>query len=121
MSRTHYYSVNNDSMKDITEEIEEDIKKMNEEAELAETETAINEPEEVIKTEEKETAVGVVTGCAKLNIREAPSITSKVVCVVAENSALLIEEDNPDSDWYNVYTETGFNGYCMKKYVSITR
>lgn len=62
---------------------------------------------------------GTVINCEKLNIREAPRITSKAVAVVPAGAQLLINPCKNVDDWLNVYTESGIEGYCMEPYVSI--
>ena len=50
--------------------------------------------------------IGVVTDCLKLNIREKPSMDSKVVTVVT-----CLDEA--------VCTAAGIEGFCMKKFVAV--
>ena len=118
MSYKNYYMANTkNQVEDVTEEIEQEIEAVNdsEVVEVVEVAEIVEEPAET------ETAVGVVTGCAKLNVRRRPSLTADVVCVVDENSPLVIDVDDPSSEWYKIFTESGFNGYCMKKYVSVNQ
>jgi hypothetical protein len=63
--------------------------------------------------------VGAVSNCVKLNIREEPSIDSRVRCVVDFASELLIDTSKSTLDWFSVCTPAGIEGYCMKRYVNI--
>lgn len=60
---------------------------------------------------------GVVVNCAKLNVREEPSIDAEVVCVLDVMSEIKIDAAKSDNEWLKVYTGTGVEGYCMRKFV----
>lgn len=75
--------------------------------------------EEVVAEEQDPIITGVVTGCTKLNVRENPYPDAEVVCVISEDSEVVIDEDNSTHDFYKVYTAAGMEGYCMKKYISV--
>ena len=112
------YDEETKSLADVTEEVEEEIVKVNEAEEVEEEVT-----EEVTKEATKEadsTVVGYVSGCLKLNIREEGYLGANVVCVVPEKTALLIEVAESNDEWYKVYTETGMEGLCMKQYVTLS-
>ena len=100
------YDEETKSLADVTEEMEEEIAK-------------VNESEETTK-EADSTVVGYVSGCLKLNIREEGYLGANVVCVVPEKTALLIEVAESNDEWYKVYTETGMEGFCMKQYVTLS-
>ena len=116
MSNTYYaYERENNSLKDVTEEIEKEIEEVNETEEVEE----VNEIEEV--EEEDTTVVGTVTGCQKLNVRAKADIKAEVVCQIPEKAVLLIDIDESTDEWYKVYTEAGMEGFCMKKYVTVSK
>ena len=100
------YDEETKSLADVTEEVEEEIAK-------------VNESKEATK-EADSTVVGYVSGCLKLNIREEGYPGANVVCVVPEKTALLIEVAESNDEWYKVYTETGMEGFCMKQYVTLS-
>lgn len=109
---------------EVVEVIEEAI--ANEEVDVDETAACnepVAEPEAELPTIEgngNEPLVGIVSGCAKLNIRAAASTTADVVTVVNEDTVLMIEYPvDQNSDWFKIYTETGVEGFCMKKFVEI--
>lgn len=64
-----------------------------------------------------ETVEGVVSGCAKLNVRTEPNITAEVVCVLDIMSEIEIDVEQSNAEWFKICTATGIEGYCMRKYV----
>lgn len=62
---------------------------------------------------------GVVTGCAKLNVRQEPDPETPVVVVINAGTTVEIFPMMETEDFYNVCTETGAMGYCMKKYIKV--
>lgn len=68
---------------------------------------------------EIETKVGVVTGCARLNVRKEPSKSAAIICEIKENSAVVLAENEPVNGFYKVYTESGASGYCMKDFITV--
>ena len=70
-----------------------------------------------IEPEPEETIIGIVTDCMKLNIRVEPSVDASVICEVPALSKLMIDRSKSTGDWWSVCTETGIEGFCMKKFV----
>lgn len=70
-------------------------------------------------SEPKKPMIGVVIDCSSLNIRAKSSINSEIIATVKAGTKLLINEDESIGEWYKVCTETGIEGFCMRKYVSI--
>lgn len=62
---------------------------------------------------------GVVVDCLKLNVREAPNANADVVCVINASTKFVVDEAESTDDFYAVCTESGAEGYCMKKFVQI--
>lgn len=62
---------------------------------------------------------GTVTDCSRLNIRKSPYKQSEPLCVVDRGTQLTIDESQSTVDWYKVYTASGVDGYCMKKFVTL--
>ena len=99
MSRRNYYTTEIDSednieVTDVTEEIEESI-------------SAVN------------TITGIVSDCKKLRVRNAPGLDSDVICEIEAGSIVEIDEVNSTEEFYKVCTETGIDGYCMKKFIKV--
>lgn len=126
MSNKNYYVNNNGNrnhMYDADEKIENEVLDSAVEVNDSELEEEAVNVEELLETEdavEEETVVGVVIGCEKLNIRKGPAINSDVLCTVPVNAVLVIDVNESTNEWYSVITESGCNGYCMKKYVRIS-
>ena len=72
-----------------------------------------------IVVEEPKPVFGVVSDCAKLNIRKSPSPNGNVICTVNENTKLMIILEESTTEWYKVCNSAGLNGFCMKKYVTV--
>lgn len=70
------------------------------------------EPEVIAKTVD-----GKVINCTKLNVRETPSIDANVVCVLNTGAEIEINVEKSTDEWVNVYTTTGIEGYCMRKFI----
>lgn len=65
------------------------------------------------------TYTGIVTGCKKLNVRKEPSSHSEVVCIIDENTEVILESLVLHNGFYKVNTVHGAEGYCMEKYIKI--
>lgn len=78
---------------------------------------------EVIEVEETVEAPviveGVISDCAKLNIRSAPSMDGDIVTVLYAGTKLTIDPDQSNDEWYSICTLHGIEGFCMKKFVTI--
>lgn len=60
---------------------------------------------------------GVVTGCAKLNVRAEPNTHADVVCVLDADTEIEVDVNNSNNEWFKICTAIGMEGYCMRKYV----
>lgn len=99
MSRRNYYATEIDSegnleLEDVTEEIEESISDVN-------------------------TITGIVIDCKKLRVRNTPGLDSDIICEIEAGSIVEIDEVNSTEEFYKVCTETGIDGYCMKKFIKV--
>lgn len=89
-----------------------------------ETETPI-ETEQPVETTVEETVtkpepkMGVVTDCFKLNVREEPDGAANIICTLDLATEVEIDEDNSTEDFYKIYTASGVEGFCMKKFVAV--
>lgn len=75
----------------------------------------IIEPE----TQESDLAIGILTNCLRLNIRENPNISAPIITEANTHSELMIDLVASNEEWYSVCTEAGIEGFCMKKFVAI--
>ena len=81
-----------------------------------------NEVEEVVENEVEEVKIiGVVTGCAKLNVRKEPDKQAEVLCVIDKNTEVEVdfEEEATYEDFYKIITSKGVKGYCVKEFIEI--
>lgn len=78
------------------------------------TETA-----EVVVEAKAEPKNGVVTDCARLNVRSEARSTADVVCTIDASTNLVIYEDESTEEFYKICTFSGVEGYCMKKFITI--
>ena len=82
---------------------------------VMEQDAPIEEP----KIEESKPIIGIVTDCARLNVREQPNSSSEVLGVITAETELIIIEEESTKDFYKICTSVGLEGYCMKRYVTI--
>lgn len=71
----------------------------------------------------KESKVGIVANCEKLNLRKSPLKDSDGANIITEllpGVAVVIDEDESTSDFYKVTTETGLEGYCMRQFIELS-
>ena len=69
------------------------------------------------KITDNTSSTGVVCNCENLNVREEPSKESKSLCIIKAGDEVEINGEDPD--FYNVITESGVKGYCMKQFISL--
>ena len=62
---------------------------------------------------------GIVTGCARLNVRQNGDVNSDVLCAIDEGYEVEIYESASNSDFYKICTAAGVEGFCMKQYITI--
>ena len=63
--------------------------------------------------------LGVVTECAKLNVRKEPSMDADVVTVLLIGSEVMVDKALSTEEFYKITTETGVEGYCKKDFIII--
>lgn len=93
------------------------------EAKMTVDQTPVVEPfVETVETKEvPEMVSGTVANCTKLNVRTKPSLTADVVTVIAAGEKVTINVAESNREWFCVAVdngEHGYNGYCMKKFVT---
>ena len=71
----------------------------------------------------KETKVGIVANCEKLNLRRSPlkdSDGANIITELLSGVAVVIDEDESTPNFYKVTTDTGLEGYCMKQFIELS-
>lgn len=102
---------------------------------VAETTDSIVEPVKVVEVSEpvvediptgvavvevkQEPIIGIVTDCAKLNVREQAKSNAAILGVISASTELVIIEEESTADFYKICTSAGLEGYCMKKFITI--
>ena len=71
------------------------------------------------KIEETNYVTGIVTDCAKLNVRESPYPTATILGVISASTELIVDKAESTEDFYKICTSVGLEGYCMKRYITI--
>lgn len=77
----------------------------------------------VEEASKKETKVGIVANCEKLNLRRSPlkdSDGANIITELLSGVAVVIDEDESTPNFYKVITETGLEGYCMKQFIELS-
>ena len=64
---------------------------------------------------------GIITGCMKLYVRSEPTTESEPVTILDENSEVIVTLEESTDDFYKVTLPSGIDGYCMKKYMKISK
>lgn len=76
--------------------------------------------DDVIEIEDVNNIIdGIVFNCSSLNVRKEASKSSEVVEVIESGSKVLIEISASTDDFYKVTTNSGTEGYCMKKFIDV--
>lgn len=87
----------------------------------------VETPDPAPVVEKVETPVplrGVVTDCLKLNVRSSPEndpTNGNVLGTIECLTGVLIDEAASTEEFYKVKTESGLEGFCMKKYIAVER
>ena len=88
-------------------------------------ETKVNSEDEVVVKDITETeelsnpTMGIVSDCKKLRVRNYPELEANVICEIEVGSKVVIDENKSTEEFYKVCTETGIDGYCMKKFIKV--
>ena len=92
-------------------------KKSVEEFEVIESESVEETIDEI--SNEPKYKVGFVENCCKLNVRSGPSIESDVICTITVGDMVEIDMSKSTSEWFNICTEAGIEGFCMSEYILV--
>ena len=82
--------------------------------------TKVAEVAEVVpESEEAPTVIGTVVDCVRRSVRESASLNAEVSCEIPKYSDVLIDENESTDEFYKVCTESGAEGFCMKKFIAL--
>lgn len=111
LDKTSFEEVINEQVDELVEEIDLDN--------IVENEF---QNEELIEALKDVTGTGIVTGCAKLRVRKAPSSDAEVYGTIDEDTEVAVTINKSTEEFYQVNTiinGTLVAGYCMKKFIKI--
>ena len=74
---------------------------------------------ENVETPEKVTRIGTVVNCDRLRVRQEPTIDAPVVKEITKGAEVMVDFETSTDDFYSVVTESGSEGFCMKKFVTV--
>lgn len=77
------------------------------------------EVEQKSQAEEPKFVTGIVTDCAKLNVREDPDSTASILGTITASTELIVNKEESTEDYYKICTSVGLEGYCLKRYITI--
>ena len=107
-TKTNYNKIS-EEVKEVTEVVEE----------VTEVVEEVTEPVEPVKEAEPEVKKGVVRNCKALKVRKSPSTkTDNVITIIDAKTEVTILDDSND-DWYEIETEGGVTGFCVKDFITI--
>lgn len=119
MAKKNYNKMYNEVKEDVTAEVETVVEETPVEETVVEAAPITEEPV-VEKKPEKKIKKGVVVDCVKLNVRTNPHPNAAIDRTIDKGTE--VEIVGSKGDFYNVRKGTvteGFNGWCMKKYISV--
>lgn len=76
-------------------------------------------PEPKTSTCDTAPVFAIVTGCVRLNLREAASPGASVLKELPVSTKVQVDVNGSTEDFYHVQTFEGTDGYCMKKYLKL--
>ena len=62
---------------------------------------------------------GVVVDCTKLRVRKEADDTADVLCLLEVSAEVQVDLEASTPDFFKVTTESGVEGYCMKKFIAV--
>ena len=79
----------------------------------------VNETENSVENETLEDirVMGEVVGCEMLKVRETGYLDGSVICTIPKGTKVLVDEKESTLEFYKVCTESGAEGFCMKRYI----
>jgi len=65
--------------------------------------------------------LGWFADCLKLNVRKKPSADAEVLVTIDALSKVMVDMAESTNDFFKVVTETGIEGFCMRKYIALKK
>lgn len=76
----------------------------------------------IINEVKNEIKRGHVINCDRLNVRDQPNSNSAIICVLVNNTKVVIEPDYQlaeENDWFHITTEVGVDGFVKSEYIEV--
>lgn len=68
---------------------------------------------------QKKTVTGLVSNCANLRVRKEPDEKAEVLGIIPVDTEVMIDEDDSIGEFHKVYTDSGLEGFCMKRFITV--
>lgn len=78
----------------------------------------INSEKEIVKEEPTSVSAEVVD-CTKLNIRRSPDSKAPVIGTLSLGERVVVNLTEKFSDYYEILSNSGKKGYCVKMYLKL--
>ena len=62
---------------------------------------------------EDKSKYGVATCKSKIVVRENPDFSSEIICELEKGTNVMIDHDRSTSEFVNICTKYGIEGYCL--------
>ena len=59
--------------------------------------------------------------CKLLNVRKSPRPDATILLVLPENANVEVDKSKSTANFYKVVTESGVEGFCMKKFIKLKK
>lgn len=114
MSNTNYNKMFDN---ETTEEVVETVEQVEHFDEVVEEVAEMTE----VEPEPENIQLGKVVGCAQLNVRTEPSLFADLATdrPLKRNAEMMVYPDESTDEFYKICTESGVEGFCMKKFIEI--
>lgn len=66
-----------------------------------------------------EPVIGHVVDCSKLNVRKELDEDAEILGTIPAGAEVMIDESESTGDFYNVCAASGFEGFCMKRFIAV--
>ena len=66
-----------------------------------------------------EPVIGHDVDSSKLNVRKEPDEYAEIIGTKTPGAEVMIDESESTGDFYNVCAASGFEGFCMKRFIAV--
>ena len=110
-----------DSEVNKNENVEENLKKIKEEADVVIEHhgfsTDFEKRKRKLNEDPDNSLKNATVICTCLNVREKPMTTSRIIGVIRKDEKVIVK--NINNGWASIITTTGLNGYCMCEFIQV--